>query len=107
VRAGHHIDAFDANRPPHFAAVGQIPRVSGDKPGLLAFSRLTEAGDEVLANTNMAPVSAKVVVEPSSRTWISLRGRCGAMSADPASYEVTIPLLDFIICKSSRATPQH
>jgi glycosidase len=83
----------------------QITRASEDKPGLLAFSRLTDTGDEILVafNTSDAPISRNVVVEPTSHDWSTLHGRCAPASASPATYRVVVPALDFILCKSSRA----
>jgi glycosidase len=83
----------------------QVTRASGDKPGLIAFSRLTDAGDEVLVaiNTGETPITSNVVVEPRSRAWIALHGQCGTISANHASYSVTVQPLDFIVCKSSSA----
>lgn len=83
----------------------QLTRASGDKPGLLAFSRLYD-GDEVLiaVNTSEQPITRNVVVEPGSRRWIALHGSCEPINVNSASYSVTIPALDFIICKSPRTS---
>lgn len=79
----------------------QVTRAAGDKPGLLAFSRIAANGDEVLAvfNTSMEPVSARVLVEPESERWRSLHGSCQPASAVPGSYAVTVPALDYLVCK--------
>ncbi len=80
----------------------QVVRASDDKPGLLALSRLSDDGGEVLVlfNTSTAPITAQVEVEPTSLRWQALRGDCAADSSAPASYGVSVPPLDYLICKS-------
>ncbi|HET6942290.1 MAG TPA: alpha-amylase family glycosyl hydrolase [Sphingomicrobium sp.] len=79
----------------------QISRSSGDKPGLLAFSRL-DGGHETLAvfNTSTGPLDAQVVVEPSSRTWTSVAGACAGTAAATGRYHVRVPPLDYLVCRS-------
>ncbi|MFW8695610.1 hypothetical protein, partial [Mesorhizobium japonicum] len=74
-----------------------------DKPGLFAISRMGDDGAEVLVvfNTSTAPISAQVEVEPGSLNWRSLRGQCAPKASAPASYGVTVPPLDYLICKSA------
>ncbi|MDQ1155440.1 alpha-amylase family glycosyl hydrolase [Brevundimonas sp. SORGH_AS_0993] len=80
----------------------QVVRASGDKPGLFALSRLGENGSEVLAvfNTSTAPIVANVEVEPGSLRWQALRGDCAPASSAPASVRVSVPPLDYLVCKS-------
>jgi len=80
----------------------QVVRAYGDKPGLFAFSRLTDDGGEVLVlfNSSTAPVGAQVEVEPGSLRWQALRGDCAARSSAPASVAVRVPPLDYLVCKS-------
>ena len=80
----------------------QVVRAHGDKPGLFALSRLTDGGGEVLVlfNTSTAPVRAQVEVEPASMKWQALRGDCAPESSAPASVGVSVPPLDYIVCKS-------
>lgn len=82
----------------------QISRASGDGPGLLALSRLSSVGEEVLVvfNTSLVPISGRVIVEPTSDRWTSLYGSCAPRSADPGSYAVDVPALDFVICKAAK-----
>lgn len=82
----------------------QVSRASGDAPGLLAVSRFSSTGDEVLIvyNTSLAPVAGSVLVEPASQRWIALHGECPAVSKAPGSYAVKVPALDFVICKARR-----
>lgn len=79
----------------------QISRSSGDRPGLLAFSRLSE-GQETLAvfNTSNQPIDAHVVVEPSSIHWSGVIGTCEAATSAPGSYRVRVAPLDYIVCRS-------
>jgi hypothetical protein len=81
----------------------QITRLSSDKPGLLAISRISSSGDEVLAvfNTSAAVISARVSVEPTSARWTALHGACTARSAATGSYAVQVPALDFVVCKAA------
>jgi glycosidase len=86
----------------------QVVRTSGEKPGLLAISRTLETGDEVLVvfNTSAEPISSRVSVKPTSLQWDGLHGACVPRSADRGSYAVTVPALDFVVCKAkAAATP--
>jgi hypothetical protein len=82
----------------------QISRASGDGPGLLAISRFSPSGEEVLVafNTSLAAVTGRVMVEPDSQHWTSLYGGCQANGTAPGSYAVTVPPLDFVICKAAK-----
>jgi glycosidase len=82
----------------------QISRASGDGPGLLAISRFSPSGEEVLVsfNTSLAAVTGQVMVEPDSQHWTSLYGGCQANGTAPGSYSVTVPPLDFVICKAAK-----
>ena len=81
----------------------QVMRASGDKPGLLAWSRMGEDGQEVLVvfNSSTAPINGQVEVEAGSQRWQSVRGDCAAQASAPASYAVAVPALDYLICKSA------
>ena len=80
----------------------QVVRAYGDEPSLFALSRLTDDGSEVLVlfNSSTSPVTAQVEVEPTSLRWQALRGDCAAESSAPASYGVSVPPLDYLVCKS-------
>lgn len=86
----------------------QISRAAGDEPGLLAISRLSSAAEEVLVvfNTSLAPISGRVLVESTSGRWTSLYGSCQPDSAAPGSYAVSVPPLDFLICKAATSGPE-
>lgn len=85
----------------------QIVRAAGSRPGLFAVSRLDAAsGAEVLVafNTGMTPIETQVVVEPGSRQFTALHGRCAPASTQPGSYHVSLAPLDYVICS---ATARH
>jgi glycosidase len=80
----------------------QLVRAYGDEPGLFALSRLMDNGAEVLVlfNSSTMPVTAQVEVEPTSLRWQALRGDCAPESSAPASVRVSVPPLDYLVCKS-------
>ena len=80
----------------------QVSRASGDRPGLLAFSRIGY-GHETLAvfNTGTQPIDAHVVVEQRSRRWTSVQGACMPASTAPGSYRVRIESLGYLVCRSN------
>ena len=79
----------------------QVIRLDGDKPGLLAFSRIL-GQTEVLAvfNTGDQPLKANIPVEVGSVAWRGLHGACAATAAAPGSYSVELKPLDYMICVS-------
>ena len=81
----------------------QVVRAYGDEPGLFAMSRMGDDGSEILIlfNSSTAPVTAQVEVEPTSLRWQALRGDCAAESSAPASVAVSVPPLDYLVCKSA------
>ncbi|MBD3836472.1 alpha-amylase family glycosyl hydrolase [Brevundimonas sp.] len=80
----------------------KMVRGYGDAPGLFAMSRMGDDGSEILIvfNSSSAPISAQVEVEPASLRWQALRGDCAAESSAPASVAVSVPPLDYLVCKS-------
>lgn len=80
----------------------QVSRAATEEPGMLAISRLSASGEEVLVvfNTSLAPISGHVMVEPTSERWASLYGACQSNSVASGSYAVSVPALDFVICKA-------
>ncbi|PXA88225.1 alpha-amylase [Caulobacter sp. D4A] len=82
----------------------QVIRAAGDKPGLLAVSRILQGRETlVLFNTGQTPVEAQVEVETTSAAWRSVFGACAPASVAPGSYRVTIAPLDYKICVSEGA----
>lgn len=84
----------------------QISRASGDKPGLLAFSRIAE-GHETLAvfNTSDKAIDAQVVVASGSKQWSSVMGDCQPSTTTTGSYRVRVAPLGFLICRSTGVSP--
>uniref|UniRef100_B0SXK2 Alpha amylase catalytic region n=1 Tax=Caulobacter sp. (strain K31) TaxID=366602 RepID=B0SXK2_CAUSK len=79
----------------------QVVRASSDKPGLLAISRSTGAGETlVVFNTGLTPLEAQIEVDATSRTWRAAHGACAAAASAPGSYRVQIGPLDYMICVS-------
>lgn len=111
-------DHFDANHPlyreiaklvrirladPALRRGAQISRASGDRPGLLAFSRIYD-GRETLAvfNTGSGTVDAQVLVNINSSRWASIKGSCSAKATAPGSYRVQVASLDYLICRAEK-----
>ncbi len=85
----------------------QVSRASGDKPGLLAFSRIDDDHETlVVFNTSTARIDDAVMVEPGSRRWQSLHGQCAPTSAAPGSVRVRIEPLDYIVCRAEAPSKQ-
>ena len=79
----------------------QIVRAADEKPGLFAVSRMTEAGEVLVAfNTGATPIAAQVEVDATSRSWRAAHGSCAPAAAAPGSYRVEIAPLDYMICVS-------
>jgi glycosidase len=81
----------------------QTVRFAAEAPGLFAVSRRIEgeAGETlVVYNTSTNEISANIEVDASSAAWSSSRGTCPTESTAPASARVTVPPLDFILCRS-------
>jgi len=72
-------------------------------PSLVAFSRIDPAsGEEFLVAVNFSnqPIDASLEVEIGSRAWHGLHGQCAATAAFAGSYPVSVPPLDFVICRN-------
>ncbi|HWU15684.1 MAG TPA: alpha-amylase, partial [Caulobacter sp.] len=79
----------------------QLVRAASDKPGLFAVSRVTEAGEVLVAfNTGPTPIRTQVEVDATSRAWRSAHGSCATAATAPGSYRVEIGPLDYMICVS-------
>lgn len=81
-----------------------VLRHYGPKPGLLAFTRGEDDGEEILVavNTSDQPVSLNVEVGYRSRAFIGLAGSCPTTASAPGSVAISLPPLGYAIC---RATP--
>ncbi len=74
-------------------------RAGADAPGLLAFSRVLD-GEEVLVaiNTSTKAITEDVIVDVGSDRFTSLAGRCPAWASAPGSVRVALPPLGFAVC---------
>ena len=79
----------------------QVTRFAGDKPGLLAFSRiLGETEVAAMFNTGDQPLKANIPVEVGSVAWRALHGACATTATAPGSYSIELKPLDYMICVS-------
>lgn len=81
----------------------QTVRAAAEAPGLFAITRALpgQTGETlVVFNTGTEPLSASIVVDPSSTRWTAARGSCPTASAAPGVVRVTVPPLDYMICVS-------
>lgn len=94
-------------RLPELRRGATVVRAAGDKPGLLAFSRMEPGRPEtlVLLNTAAGPVTANVKVETSSVRWASAwaRSGCPLTTSAPGSVRVTLPPFGYAICTAAPA----
>jgi glycosidase len=87
---------------PELTSGALVVRASGDRPGLLAYSRVGAGGETLVAfNTGAAPVAAQVAVESGSGRWQSLHGGCAPLASAPGSYRVEIAPLDYVVCRAA------
>jgi glycosidase len=76
-----------------------VLRAVEDSPGLLAFSRIVD-GEEVLVavNTSTSPIDRNVVVEVGSSKFRALGGSCPTTASAPGSVRITLPPLGYAVC---------
>lgn len=81
-----------------------VLRHYGPRPGLLAFTRGEDDGEEILVavNTSDQPVSMNVEVGYRSRAFIGLAGACPTTASAPGSVALRLAPLGYAVC---RATP--
>lgn len=81
-----------------------VLRHYGPRPGLLAFTRGEDDGEEILVavNTSDQPVSMNVEVGYRSRAFIGLAGTCPTTASAPGSVAIRLAPLGYAVC---RATP--
>ncbi|HJR82887.1 MAG TPA: alpha-glucosidase C-terminal domain-containing protein, partial [Sphingomicrobium sp.] len=74
-------------------------RAGDEKPGLLAFSRILD-GHEVLVavNTSNEPIERNVVVETRSQAFTTLAGACPSKATAPGSVRIALPPLGYAVC---------
>ncbi|MDF0488918.1 alpha-amylase family glycosyl hydrolase [Sphingomonas sp. H39-1-10] len=77
-----------------------VVRFTTDKPGLLAFTRGDDDGQEILVavNTSTAPIAQNVAVGTRSVRFATLAGACPGAAAAPGSARIILPPLGYAIC---------
>ena len=81
----------------------QLVRNSSAEPGLFAVSRIDAAsGEEVIAvfNTSTKTLTANVEVDPRSTGFEGLRGACPSSPKAPGQLAISLPPLDYMICRA-------
>jgi glycosidase len=114
---GHDVDAFRPDHPFYraLAAMAAVRRadprlrhgetrvrLSGDAPGLFAFSRHIpgQPGETlVVINTSAVPAAGHVTVEAASTRWRALLGACPTATAAPATLALSLPALGYVVCE--------
>ena len=72
--------------------------------GLITFSRLDPAtGEEFLVavNTGATPRDAAVEIGYGAMDWHGEHGACASHPFAPGSYQVSVPALDYVVCRHS------
>jgi glycosidase len=88
-------------REPALRRGATVLRAAGDEPGLIAFSRILDGREVLVAiNTSTKPVAQNVVVDIDSERFTALAGRCAARASAPGSVRVTLPPLGYAICNA-------
>jgi glycosidase len=76
-----------------------VLRAAGDEPGLLAFSRVLDGREVLVAiNTSTKPIDQNVAVSVAADRFTALAGRCPAQVSAPGSVRIALPPLGFAIC---------
>lgn len=82
-----------------------IMRGFGDKPGLVAWSRIGADGVEYIfaANTSAQSITANVEVDRESGTaWHTLIGQCSGAESKTGQLKLTVPAFGYSVCKASQ-----
>ena len=80
-----------------------VLRAASDEPGLLAFSRILDGREVLVAlNTSNQPISANVQVEVDSSSFAKVLGNCPAAATAPGSVRIDLPPLGYAICNATR-----
>ncbi|HEY0164058.1 MAG TPA: alpha-amylase family glycosyl hydrolase [Sphingomicrobium sp.] len=86
-------------REPALRRGATILRAAGDAPGLLAFSRVLDGREVLVAiNTSTAPITSNVVVGTGATRFTRLAGACPARVSAPGSVRLSLPALGYAIC---------
>lgn len=78
-----------------------VVRIADHTPGILAVSRLDDAGETlVVFNTSTEARSVNVPIEQGSARWRALLGQCPAAAAAPGAISLSVPALGYLVCVS-------
>ena len=94
-------------RQSHAALRRGVQRIrhAGHEDSTLVLSRFdADTGEEIVIAFN-AETEARtfhIAVDGQSTSWESLAGTCTPTSPAPASYTLTVPPLDFVVCRAPR-----
>ena len=78
---------------------GTVFRAGTEGPGLLAFSRILNGREVLVAvNTSTQPIEQNVLVETSSQRFTALAGTCPTAASAPGSVRVILPALGYAVC---------
>ena len=78
-----------------------VLRATSDTPGLLAYSRILDGREVLVAlNTSTSPLTANVQVEVGSTAFAKVLGDCPAQATAPGSIRLTLPPLGYAICNA-------
>ena len=76
-------------------------RTGDEKPGLLAFSRVLDGREVLVAvNTSTQSVEANVVVNTASASFTAPLGSCPAATSAPGSVRISLPPLGYAVCEA-------
>ena len=80
-------------------------RYSNKEPGLLAYTRGADDGNEILVLLNMTngPITQNVEVGMNSGAFETILGQCPARASAPGSVAVDIPALGYAMCAAKPA----
>ena len=79
----------------------QVLRNFGATAGLFAFSRVGEEGETLIVmNTSTEPLRSNVEIPADAIDWTAVRGECPTQAAAPGVMSVSLPPLDYIICRT-------
>ena len=74
-----------------------------DTPGLLAFSRRSQAEEVIVAtNTSAQPITRNLAIAADITGLASLSGACPAAPAAPGTVRITLPAFGHVICRAAR-----
>jgi len=88
-------------REPALRRGATVLRAASDAPGLLAFSRILDGREVLVAiNTSTRAIDENVAVPASTGRLTALAGRCRARVSAPGSVRISLPPLGYAICNA-------